>query len=79
MPSGAVCQTSSAPCTSEDCQIGAWGDILHMRHDSLRLIGDITTDTVGSIFAILMRALSDMFHHVRGKHLQRYTAEVAFR
>ncbi|WP_188092786.1 transposase [Acidithiobacillus caldus] len=50
-----------------------------MRHDSLRLIGDITTDTVGSIFAILMRALSDMFHHVRGKHLQRYTAEVAFR
>ncbi|WP_413323293.1 transposase [Acidithiobacillus ferriphilus] len=47
--------------------------------DSNRLIGDITTDTIESIFAILMRVLYDTFHHVREKHLQRYAAEFAFR
>ncbi|WP_418910531.1 transposase [Acidithiobacillus ferriphilus] len=44
-----------------------------------RLIGDITTDIIESIFAILMRVLYDTFHHVREKHLQRYAAEFAFR
>jgi transposase-like protein len=42
-------------------------------------VGDVTTNTVESYFALLKRGLYGTFHAVSKKHLHRYVAEFSFR
>ncbi|MGH9436693.1 MAG: IS1595 family transposase [Terriglobia bacterium] len=41
--------------------------------------GDITTNTIESVFSLLKRGLIGTFHHVSEEHLQRYLHEFDFR
>lgn len=41
--------------------------------------GDITTNSIESVFSLLKRGLNGTFHHVSEEHLQRYLHEFDFR
>lgn len=41
--------------------------------------GDVTTNGIESVFAVLKRGLIGVYHHASPKHLDRYVAEFAFR
>ena len=41
--------------------------------------GDVTTNGVESVFAVLKRGLISVYHHASPKHLERYVDEFAFR
>jgi len=41
--------------------------------------GEITTNGIESVFAVLKRGLHGVYHHASPKHLQRYVDEFAFR
>jgi transposase-like protein len=41
--------------------------------------GDVTTNGIESVFAVLKRGLVGVYHHVSPKHLERYVDEFAFR
>ena len=41
--------------------------------------GNVTTNSVESVFAVLKRGIVGTFHHVSPKHLNRYVGEFAFR
>jgi transposase-like protein len=41
--------------------------------------GDVTTNGIESVFAVLKRGIYGTYHHVTPKHLARYVDEFAFR
>ena len=41
--------------------------------------GDVHTNTVESVFAVMKRGITGVYHHVSPKHLHRYVGEFAFR
>lgn len=41
--------------------------------------GDVSTNSIESVFAVLKRGLMGVYHHVSRKHLGRYVDEFAFR
>lgn len=41
--------------------------------------GDVTTNGIESVFAVLKRGIHGVYHHVSPKHLHRYVGEFAFR
>ncbi len=41
--------------------------------------GDVTTNGIESVFAVLKRGLTGVYHHASPKHLDRYIDEFAFR
>ncbi len=41
--------------------------------------GDVTTNSIESVFSLLKRGLNGTFHHVSEEHLQRYLHEFDFR
>ena len=41
--------------------------------------GDVTTNGIESVFALLKRGLHGVYHHASPKHLHRYVGEFAFR
>lgn len=41
--------------------------------------GDVTTNGVESVFAVMQRGLTGVYHHASPKHLDRYVDEFAFR
>ena len=41
--------------------------------------GDVTTNSIESVFAVLKRGLIGVYHHASPKHLGRYVNEFAFR
>jgi len=41
--------------------------------------GDVNTNTVESVFALLKRGVYGTFHHVSEKHLDRYVNEFIYR
>ena len=41
--------------------------------------GDVTTNGIESVFAVLKRGLIGVYHHASAKHLDRYVDEFAFR
>ena len=54
-------------------------------HDTIRhkdgeyARGDVTTNTIESVFALLKRGIKGTFHSVTPKHLHRYLSEFEFR
>jgi transposase-like protein len=51
-----------------------------IRHkDRVYAIGDVTTNTAESFFALLKRGVHGIFHHVSRRHLRRYCNEFSFR
>ena len=43
------------------------------------VVGDASTNTVKSYFALLKRGVQGTFHHISKKHLGRYCNEFSFR
>ena len=41
--------------------------------------GDVTTNGIESVFAVLKRGIHGVYHHASPKHLHRYVGEFAFR
>lgn len=41
--------------------------------------GDVTTNGIESVFAVMKRGLHGVYHHASPKHLHRYVSEFAFR
>jgi len=51
-----------------------------IRHkDKVYAIGDVTTNTAESFFALMKRGIHGIFHHVSRRHLRRYCHEFSFR
>ena len=51
-----------------------------IRHaDGVYSIGDVTTNTAESFFALLKRGVHGIFHHISRRHLRRYCNEFSFR
>jgi hypothetical protein len=54
-------------------------------HDSINhsageyVRGNVTTNGIESVFALLKRGLHGVYHHASPKHLHRYVGEFAFR
>lgn len=51
--------------------------IKHMSGQYVR--GNVTTNGIESVFAVLKRGLTGVYHHVSPKHLARYVSEFTFR
>lgn len=41
--------------------------------------GNVTTNSIESVFAVMKRGIHGVYHHVSPKHLHRYVGEFAFR
>lgn len=41
--------------------------------------GDVTTNSIESVFAVMKRGIIGVYHHTSRKHLGRYVDEFAFR
>lgn len=60
-------------------------DGLFYRHDAVNhgygryRLGDVTTNSVESAFAVLKRGIIGVYHHITPKHTGRYVDEFAFR
>lgn len=60
-------------------------DGLFFRHDSINhtdgeyVRGDVTTNSIESVFAVMKRGIVGVYHHTSKKHLGRYINEFAFR
>jgi transposase-like protein len=60
-------------------------DGLFYRHDTINHTageyrrGNVTTNSIESVFAVLKRGLIGVYHHASAKHLGRYVNEFAFR
>jgi transposase-like protein len=51
-----------------------------IRHkDGIYAVGDVTTNTAESFFALMKRGVHGIFHHVSRRHLRRYCDEFSFR
>lgn len=53
--------------------------VTHSKGEYSRNFGDVTTNTMESVFALLKRSITGTFHSVSQKHLHRYLSEVEFR
>lgn len=51
--------------------------INHGAHEYVR--GDVTTNSIESVWAVLKRGLHGVYHHASEKHLHRYVGEFTFR
>ena len=49
----------------------------HSAHEYVR--GNVTTNGIESVFAVLKRGLVGVYHHASPKHLDRHVDEFAFR
>jgi hypothetical protein len=66
---------------------GAYGglDGLFYRHETINHAageyarGDVTTNSIESVFAVMKRGLIGVYHHASPKHLARYVNEFTFR
>lgn len=60
-------------------------DGLFYRHDSINhsageyVCGNVTTNGIESVFAVMKRGITGVYHHASRKHLCRYVDEFAFR
>ena len=43
------------------------------------MCGDVTTNSIESVFAVMKRGILGVYHHASPKHLGRYVDEFAFR
>lgn len=49
----------------------------HIRHEYVR--GDVTTNTIESVFSLFKRGIIGQYHKLSAKHLQRYLTEFEYR
>ncbi|MHB8276622.1 MAG: transposase [Candidatus Humimicrobiaceae bacterium] len=56
-------------------------DYIHLKIDHTKMFvgGDIHTNTVESFWAIVKRAVYEIYHHISVKYLQEYINEMSFR
>lgn len=60
-------------------------DGLFFKHDSINhtageyVRGDVTTNSIESVFAVMKRGIIGVYHHTSRKHLSRYVDEFSFR
>lgn len=77
-------QVGSTIHTDESAIYNRVGGLLY-RHETINhgageyARGDVTTNGIESVFAVLKRGLHGVYHHASPKHLQRYVDEFAFR
>jgi transposase-like protein len=77
-------QVGSTIHTDESALYNRVGGLLYT-HDSINhsageyVRGDVTTNGIESVFALLKRGLHGVYHHASPKHLHRYVGEFAFR
>lgn len=77
-------QTGSAIHTDESAIYNRVGGLLYS-HETINhgageyRRGDVTTNSIESVFAVLKRGLHGVYHHASPKHLHRYLGEFAFR
>ena len=66
---------------------GSYADLpsLFFRHDSVNhsggvyVRGDVSTNSIESVWAVMKRGLTGVYHHASKKHLGRYVDEFTFR
>ncbi|MDE3148969.1 MAG: IS1595 family transposase [Acidobacteriota bacterium] len=56
---------------------GGHDRVFHKQYDYAH--GDVTTNTIEGVFALLKRSLTGTYHSVTKKHLHRYLSEVEYR
>ena len=77
-------QVGSTVHTDESGIYSRVGGLLY-RHETINhgageyVRGDVTTNGIESVFALLKRGLHGVYHHASPKHLHRYVGEFAFR
>lgn len=77
-------QVGSTIHTDESAIYNRVGGLLY-KHESINhgageyVRGDVTTNGIESVFALLKRGLHGVYHHASPKHLHRYVGEFAFR
>lgn len=77
-------QVGSTIHTDEGAIYSRVGGLLY-KHESINhgageyVRGDVTTNGIESVFAVLKRGLHGVYHHASPKHLHRYVGEFAFR
>lgn len=77
-------QVGSTIHTDESAIYNRVGGLLY-KHESINhgageyVRGDVTTNGIESVFAVLKRGLHGVYHHASPKHLHRYVGEFAFR
>lgn len=77
-------QVGSTAHTDESAIYNRVGGLLY-KHESINhsageyVRGDVTTNGIESVFAVLKRGIHGVYHHASPKHLHRYVGEFAFR
>ena len=77
-------QVGSTIHTDESAIYNRVGGLLY-KHETINhgageyVRGDVTTNGIESVFAVLKRGLHGVYHHASPKHLHRYVGEFAFR
>lgn len=77
-------QVGSTIHTDESAIYNRVGGLLY-RHETINhgtgeyVRGDVTTNGIESVFAVLKRGIHGVYHHASPKHLHRYVGEFAFR
>jgi transposase-like protein len=77
-------QVGSTIHTDESAIYNRVGGLLY-KHESINhgageyVRGEVTTNGIESVFAVLKRGLHGAYHHASPKHLHRYVGEFAFR
>ncbi len=77
-------QVGSTIHTDESPIYNKLGGLIY-QHDSINhgageyVRGDVTTNGIESVFAVLKRGIHGVYHHTSPKHLHRYVSEFAFR
>jgi transposase-like protein len=82
-----IVQAVEVGSTLHTDEAGAYSDIggLFFKHETINhsagefARGDVTTNGIESVFAVLKRGLIGVYHHASPKHLGRYVDEFAFR
>ena len=77
-------QVGSTIHTDESAIYNRVGGLLY-KHETINhgageyVRGDVTTNGIESVFALLKRGIHGVYHHASPKHLHRYVGEFAFR
>ena len=75
---GATCATNEKiRRVHQFSSLGRQDSINHTMKEFVR--GDVTTNGIESVFAVLKRGLIGVYHRASAKHLGRYVDEFAFR